>query len=223
MTTPQDPENRPQEPYATPAPPPPTDQPAGYQSAGPLQDSRPQDDYPQPGGHIPSYPRTGYPETGYSDTDPSVGRTSSAAPKEVRISFWLWLASAILLTLLSIAALASVLIDPQAVVDLAKETAGGNQGLTDEQLRAGLIAFQIFFTVAGVVLSGLMVFFAVKARAGRPWARTWLNVVGIAALLLSMFGFTLLSLLIVLPIAAAIILLYMPPSKEYFESAKRLG
>ncbi|MFT7836292.1 hypothetical protein Q5530_09080 [Saccharothrix sp. BKS2] len=211
MTTPQDPEHRPQqEPYATPAPPPPqSEQPAGYQSTG----------Y-QPAG----YPSTGHPSGGGYPTPESEvpGAASRTAPKQVRISFWLWLATAALITILAVAALLIMLANPQAVVDIAKQN-GGSQGLTDEQLRTGLVAFQVFFTVAAVVVAGLLVFFAVKARAGRPWARTWLNVTGIVALLLSMFGFTLLSLLVVVPLVAAVFLLYTPASKEYFEAAKRLG
>ncbi|GAA1280290.1 hypothetical protein [Saccharothrix xinjiangensis] len=223
MTTPQDPENRPQqEPYATPAPPPPqTDQPAGYQSSG-HQPSGYQPAGYQPSGNQPA----GYQAAGYeaypSGANEPAKRGPGAAPKQVRISFWLWLATAALMTILSIAALAIMLANPQALVDIAKQSAGGDQGLTDEQLRTGLVAFQVFFTVAAVVVAGLLVFFAVKARAGRPWARTWLNVTGIVALLLSMFGFTLLSLLVVLPLVAAVFLLYTPASKEYFEAAKRL-
>lgn len=219
MTTPQDPENRPQqEPYATPAPPPPqTDQPAGHQPTG----------Y-QPAGHQPAGDQpAGYRAAGYQAYPGGADELSRSpvrtAPKQVRTSFWLWIATAAIMTVLAIAALAIMMANPQAVVDIAKQSAGGNQGLTDEQLRTGLIAFQAFFTVAAVVVAGLLVFFAFKARAGKPWARTWLNVAGIAALLLSMFGFTLLSLLVVLPLVAAVFLLYTPASKEYFEAAKRLG
>ncbi|QFZ23582.1 hypothetical protein [Saccharothrix syringae] len=231
MTTPQDPGSRPsqeQEPYATPAPPPPNEQPAGHQAGGyqpgPDESSGHQPAVGQAGGYQPAVGQSGgYRPAPYpSAPEPTPGAPRPTAPREVRVSFWLWLVAALLLAVPSLIALAVVLKDPQAVVDLAKQ-AGNTQGLTDEQLRAALVGFQIFFSAASVVIAALMVFFAIKARAARPWARTWLNVVGVAALLLTMLGFTLVSLLVVLAVAGAIVLLYLPASREFFEAAKRVG
>ena len=85
------------------------------------------------------------------------------------------------------------------------------------------IALGVVIGIIGVVLAALMVFFAFKARAGRNWARITLTVLGALVLLYHLFGFSLLGLVIVLVVAAAVVTMYLPASKAYFDSAKRVG
>lgn len=190
VTTPQDPDNRPpQQPY-TPAPPP---QQPYTPTPPPLSES----ELAGHGGHAgPAVPE----------------------PKEVRLSFFLWLAGAILLVVSSVL----VLAQRDMALEEARKAAP-TPGVTPEQLESAVTAVLVFLVVVGVVFAALMVFFAFKARAGRNWARITLTVLGAFVLLYHLFGFSLLGLVIVLVVAAAVVTMYLPASKAYFDSAKRVG
>ncbi|MEV8442534.1 hypothetical protein AB0425_34590 [Actinosynnema sp. NPDC051121] len=190
MTTPQDPDNLPpQQPY-TPAPPP---QQPYTPAPPPLSES-------ELAGHG------------------GQARPAVPEPKEVRLSFFLWLAGAILLVV------SSVLVLTQRDVALEEaRKAPSTPGVTQEQLESAVTAVLVFLVIIGVVLAALMVFFAFKARAGRNWARITLTVIGAAVLLYHLFGFSLVGLIIVLVVAAAVVTMYLPASKAYFDSAKRVG
>ncbi|ONI82473.1 hypothetical protein ALI22I_41115 [Saccharothrix sp. ALI-22-I] len=139
-------------------------------------------------------------------------------PKEVRLSFWLWISGAALLVLSSVLLLGQ----RDALVDAAREAAT-NQGLTEEQLQTGATVLITFSMIVSVILAGLMALFAIKARAGRSWARVALTVSAAAVFLyLMVFGSSLIGLvLVVLVIGAAVVTLYLPASKAYFDAVKR--
>ncbi|MFD0199333.1 MULTISPECIES: hypothetical protein [Saccharothrix] len=192
MTTPQDPDNRPPEqPY--PSAPPPPQQP--YAPAPP--------------------PLSASELGGYGGQD----RPALPEPKEVRLSFFLWLASAILLVVSS----ALVLTQREAALEEARKTAASTPEVTPEQLEAAVNLVLVGSVIIGVVLAALMVLFAMKARAGRNWARVTLTVIGVLVFLYHLVGFSLVGLVIVLVVAAAVVTLYLPASKAYFDSAKRAG
>ncbi|NUT50175.1 MAG: hypothetical protein HOV94_23115 [Saccharothrix sp.] len=140
-------------------------------------------------------------------------------PKEVRISFFLWLAGAILLVVSSLL----VLTQRDAVLEEARKTAATTQGVTAEQVESLTNAILMISVIIGVVLAVLMVLFAVKARAGRNWARITLTVLGAMVCVYHLLGFSLVGLVIVLVVAAAVVTLYLPASKAYFDSVKRAG
>ncbi|MEV1114072.1 hypothetical protein AB0I91_03320 [Actinosynnema sp. NPDC049800] len=148
----------------------------------------------------------------------SGGQPAVPEPKEVRLSFFLWLASAILLVVSS----ALVLTQRETALEEARK-APPTPGITVEQLESTVTAILVFLVIMGVVLAGLMVFFALKARAGRNWARIALTVLGAAVFLYHLVGFSLVGLVIVLVVAAAVVTLYLPASKAYFDSVKRAG
>lgn len=150
---------------------------------------------------------------GYGQQRPSVPE-----PKEVRLSFFLWLAGAILLVVSSVL----VLTQRDAALEEARR-APATPGITVEQLESTVTAILVFLVIIGVVLAALMVFFAMKARAGRNWARIALTVLGAAVFLYHLIGFSLVGLVIVLVVAAAVVTLYLPASKAYFDSVKRAG
>jgi hypothetical protein len=224
VTTPQDPENRPPDseqkpqqapppPEFVPAPPPPSEpQPTG--TAFPAQ--------PNAGQPLAGQPLAGQPFAGQPPLagQPFDGRPQTAEPKEVRLSFWLWISGAALLVLTSLLLFAQ----RDDLIDAARDAAT-NQGLTEEQLRTGATVLIAFSIVVSVVLAALMVLFAVKARAGRGWARTALTVSAVAVFLyLMVFGSSLIGLVVVvLVIGAAVVTLYLPASKAYFDAVKRAG
>lgn len=139
-------------------------------------------------------------------------------PRELRLSFWLWITAAVLLALSSLL----VLTQRDAAVEAARRTSG-TQGLSEEQFQSAVTASLVFLLIIGLVLGGLMAFFAFKARAGRGWARISLTVLGVVVFLYHLLGFSLLGLLIVLVVGAAVVTLYLPASKSYFDAVKRAG
>ena len=147
------------------------------------------------------------------------GPVKPAEPREVRTSFWLWIAGAVLLALSSLL----VLTQQDAAVEAARNSPGGTQGLTEEQFQAAVKATLVLVTGVGVVLGLLMAFFAFRLRAGRTWARVALTILGAVVFVYHLIGFSLVGLLIVLVVGAAIVTLYLPNSKAYFDSLKRVG
>ncbi|WP_367134603.1 hypothetical protein [Saccharothrix sp. HUAS TT1] len=140
------------------------------------------------------------------------------APKQLQISFWLWIAGAALLVLSSVL----ILTEREEAIKAARD-AGGTQGLTEEQFVTTVTATLAVLVTIGVVLAALMAFFAFKARAGRNWARVSLTVLGALIFLFQMLAVSQLGLLIMLAVAAAVVTLYLPASKQYFDSVKRAG
>ncbi|ROP39731.1 hypothetical protein [Saccharothrix texasensis] len=145
-------------------------------------------------------------------------RPAVAEPKEVRVSFFLWLAGAILLVVSSVL----VLTQREAALEEARK-APPTPGITVEQLESTVTAILVVVVIIGIVLAALMVLFALKARAGRNWARITLTVLGAAVFIYHLIGFSLVGLVIVLVVAAAVVTLYLPASKAYFDSVKRAG
>jgi len=138
-------------------------------------------------------------------SDPAV-----EAPKEVQLSFWLWIATAALMVV------GALLILTQRDVVLAELRKADTSGLTEEQLQSFATISVVFYVLVGVVLAGLFAFFAIKMRAGRNWARITLLVLGIIVLLYQVIGLTLIGLLTALVVLGGLITLNLKPSTAYF-------
>lgn len=145
------------------------------------------------------------------------GRPAVAEPKEVRLSFFLWLATSLLLVVSAVL----IFTDRDVALEEARRTQA--EGVTPEQLEAAVNVVLVTFVVIGVLLAALLAFFAFKVRAGRNWARITLTVLGVIVLIFNLLSFTWLGVLIVLAAAGAIVAMYLPASKAYFDSAKRVG
>lgn len=154
--------------------------------------------------------------------EPSPPHGASARPavaKEVQLSFWLWTAGAVLLVLSSVLLMAQ----RDTLIDVFRERFAG-QGFTEEQVRAAVTLLITTSTIVSVALAGLAVFFAAKARAGRSWARIALTLVAVASFFyVLLFQLSVLGLLVLLVVAAAVVTLYLPGAKGYFDSVKRSG
>ena len=180
-------------------------------------DNRPsQQPYPQQQPYTPAPPPLSDSElAGYGGQ----ARPALPEPKEIRTSFFLWLASALLLVVSSVL----VLLSRETVLEEARKAARDTQGVTVEQVESLTTAVLVFSAIIGVVLAALMVLFAFKVRAGRNWARITLTVLGAIVCIYYLLGFTLIGFLVVLVVAAAVVTLYLPASKAYFDSVKRAG
>ncbi|MEJ2856554.1 MULTISPECIES: hypothetical protein [unclassified Saccharothrix] len=139
-----------------------------------------------------------------------------AAPTEVRVSFWIWVAGAVLFGLGAIYALTqrdqfteAVRATPQA------------KDLAPDAIEAAATASWLFAVLLNVVLAGLLVLFAFQVRAGKSWARVVLAVLTALVLLIVLFGPSPLGLLTALLSIVGVVLLYLPNSKAYFDAVKR--
>jgi len=146
-------------------------------------------------------------------------------PREVQNAFTLWMVSIIVGLVAGILNL--VVANPFAASRQrmhANASSGVSQAQLDTILNVGLIIGGVF----GVLLLALEVFFVVKMRAGRNWARIVLTVwfgVGVAGTLLS-FAFQFLvpampislvgGVLTVVLWGVAVRLMYRPASTAYF-------
>lgn len=139
-----------------------------------------------------------------------------ARPKPVDNSFVLWLIGAGLYLVFVI---------------LGTATGSTREGLersfgrppTDAEVNTA----KIFGLVIGLAMIGLFVLFAFMMRAGRNWARITLTVLGGISIVLNLFGIRsagalnlIITLVLVVLVAAAIYLMYRPESNNYFSAGR---
>jgi FtsH-binding integral membrane protein len=173
----------------------------------------PRDD--QPGHYQPAPPLT-----------PSAGDFASASPgprpKEVDISFWLWVASFVigLLGLFYFAAEFDT-IRNTAMEEARRQAVRG--GTVDEkQIESITNVFLVVGVVIGVLVSAAQVLLAYLMRNGRNWARIVLTVIGGLSLLGGLFslgdtsGQGLLDLVRLLLIAGALVTMFLPAANPWF-------
>ncbi|GAA3684029.1 hypothetical protein GCM10022267_83580 [Lentzea roselyniae] len=88
---------------------------------------------------------------------------------------------------------------------------------SEAQLDTLVTTSLIVGVVIALVLAGLFVLFAFKARAGRNWARiilTILTVLGVLALAIG--GFSVAGVVSTVMTVVAAVLLFLPASNQYF-------
>ncbi|WP_447004621.1 hypothetical protein ACRAKI_34360 [Saccharothrix isguenensis] len=146
----------------------------------------------------------------------SSAQPASTRPREVKLSFWLWMSAAALLLLSGLV----LLTQRDGLVENFRE-ATRDQNLTEDQLQASVNSLLTIVLLGAAILSGLLVFFVLKSRTGRSWTRTALVVMVPFVLLYAMFlAMPEFSLVIALLVAAAVVTMYLPASKAYFDAAK---
>ncbi|MEU5691475.1 hypothetical protein [Actinosynnema sp. NPDC020468] len=144
------------------------------------------------------------------------GSTPLQAPKEVRTSFWLWIVGAAV----SVISALLTLTQRDEVEQQLRDTPQGKQ-LSADQLAAAVNAGLLVAVLVALVFAGLYVLFAFKAKAGRNWARIVLTVLTLLGLLALLRTASVLGVFTNLISVIAIVLLYLPASKAYFDSVKR--
>jgi chromate transport protein ChrA len=143
------------------------------------------------------------------------GAQTLPAPQPVQVSFWLWVATAV------IGLVAAVVTFTQRDAAVNALRAANTQHLSDEQLQAAATIGLVFAAVLSIVFAGLYVLFAVKARAGRNWARITLAIVTVLRVILLATSFTVLGALSTLVAVVAAVLLFLPASNQFYAAAKR--
>lgn len=173
--------------------------------------------YP-PSGPDPQQPdpqQGGYPQQPYPGPSSSPGRP----PKEVELSFRLWIASIVVGLLGSL--LTFAMLDEfrqQAIDDIIASTPEVDPQFAENAVNASLIGGLVF----GLVLLGLEVLFIVKMRAGRNWARITLTVLGAIGIIGGLFSLGQPGLAAVTSGLSALILLgavatmYLPGAQPWF-------
>ncbi len=168
--------------------------------------------YPPSGPEPEPYPQQGYPQQPYPGQSPTPGQP----PKEVELSFRLWIASIVVSLLESI--LTFVTIDDirqQTIDDTIASTPGVDPQFIENTVNVVGLVFEL-------ALLALVVFFSVKMRAGRNWARIVLTVLGAldvigGLFLLGQYGLAALTFgLSALIIIAPIVTMYLPGAAPWF-------
>jgi hypothetical protein len=147
------------------------------------------------------------------------GRASrgALAPTSVKVSFWLWVAGAVVLILSQ----AYYLLIQDQVIDsyVARNT---DVTITKEQWTASVPVLLWVVFIAAVVFSALLVLFAYKAREGTRSARSVLTVLAIlTTLFYALIFVTAYAILAVLLFLIALLLMYLPSVHGYFPRVGR--
>jgi hypothetical protein len=137
------------------------------------------------------------------------------APKEVEISFWLWIATT---ALMLVGALLTI-TQRDTVLDAIRKA--DTTGLTEDQLQSFATISVAFYVIMGLVLAGLFVLFALKARAGKNWARISLMILGGVVFLFQVLGLSILGVLTALVVLGGIVTLNLKPSTQYFAANRK--
>ena len=144
------------------------------------------------------------------------GAQTVPAPQQVQISFWLWVATAVL----GVIGAAVVFTQRDAALDAAR--AANTSHLSDDVLQSAVTVGLVFAAVLAVVFAGLYLLFAFKARAGRNWARIVLTVLTVLDVLFLAVKFSTLSGISTLIAVVAVVLLFLPASNEFFAASRRV-
>jgi len=144
------------------------------------------------------------------------GAQNLPAPQQVQISFWLWVATAV------VGIISAVYGFTQRDAALNAARAVNTANLSDDTLQAAITFGLILAAVFLVVFAALYLLFAFKARAGRNWARIVLTVLTVLDVLFLAVGFSILSGLSTLAAVVAVVLLFLPASNQFFTASKRV-
>ncbi|TJY69877.1 hypothetical protein E4J89_09265 [Arthrobacter sp. CAU 1506] len=158
---------------------------------------------------------------GYPSGQPQVG-AKPTRPREVVIAFWLIIAAAALTAIETLTELsnldgtmATVLQDP-SVREALGEQGGQFSDAELSQMMSGTLG--VIIVVTAVIAVGLYLLVAFGVKAGKNWARIT-GTVFAALSLFGLFNFWFGTLSVLLGIAA-IVLLFLPASNQFFQATK---
>jgi hypothetical protein len=144
---------------------------------------------------------------------PEQPKVKPPVPREVNISFAVWVLTSLLSAVLQF-------IDADSfVANYQKQIAGSAAADT---LTSGTLKTAYIIAIVGVGV--LMVFFAWKMRSGSNWARIVLGVLGVFGLMFQAQSVGLsdwLTLLGVLITAVGLVFMFVPASNAYFAKFRR--
>ncbi|GLY63737.1 hypothetical protein [Amycolatopsis taiwanensis] len=143
---------------------------------------------------------------------PEATATGVTPPMPVRVSFWLWVASAVVLVVCYVVPV----VYRQQIID---QNIKATPQYSPEQVASGTTTFLVLLLVGAVSFAAMYVLFAYKARQGTRSARTVLTVFFAVALVFQyLFGLfqLVLALLAMLIALIALFLMYLPAVRPYF-------
>ncbi|UQS22202.1 hypothetical protein L1857_04880 [Amycolatopsis thermalba] len=139
-------------------------------------------------------------------------------PKPVQVSFWFWVASAVVLVI----AYLVVFLSRQQVIDVLVK-ANTDPQITPDKISSGTTVLFAMLLVGSVSFAAFFVLFAWKARQGTRSARTVLTVLVAITLVFQfvMQAYTGISLIATLLCLVALVLMYIPSVQPYFPKVGR--
>lgn len=145
------------------------------------------------------------------------------APPDVQNAFRLWQVAIVIGVLGVVAGL--VFTDRDALIRKAMDS---NATLTHDQASTAITVALIVGAVIALVILGLELLFVFKMRAGRNWARILLTVLGVLGILSGLYGLTVgftlgsvLNLISIVVVIAAIVFMFKPAARAYFSPPPR--
>lgn len=144
------------------------------------------------------------------------GAQNLPAPTPVQVSFWLWVATAV------VSVIGALLGFTQRDAALATVRGANTANLSEAQLEAAVTFGLVLAAVFLIVFAGLYLLFAFKARAGRNWARIVLTVLTVIDVLVLAINFSLVSGLSTLVAVVAVVLLFLPASSQFYAASRRV-
>ncbi|MCC9195295.1 hypothetical protein QNO08_02970 [Arthrobacter sp. zg-Y820] len=187
--------------------------------------------YPAPGAPSGySYPApAGQPQGGYGYPQSPAGQMvpaqEPARPQQVNLAFWLLIGSAVL-GLIALPFAIAYVNSPEYLETMEETFRNAGLQVDSTTLAASVASGTASAAVSGIIGLGVRVALAFLVRAGFNWARITITVFA-ALSLIGLFGlFTagtmsgFLTLAAMLATFAAVVLLFMKPSSEYFARKK---
>ncbi|MET3932620.1 hypothetical protein [Arthrobacter sp. OAP107] len=178
---------------------------------GQAQSGQPQYGQSQP-GH-PPYGQSPYGQSPYGQypSEQVQATTGGGVPKLVNYSFWMIIAAGVL-SILAVLIAIPTLDDPAMRSTFEEQLRGSGQNIAFEDVKGFIIGTMVVFALIGAGLYALVAF---NVRKGKNWARI-LGTVFAALSVFSLFPLGLNTLVGLLGIAA-IVMLYLPGSAQYFQ------
>lgn len=133
-------------------------------------------------------------------------------PTPVKVSFLLWIISAVVL----VAGYAYGFTVKQEIIDQVIEL-NNDPNISDEQLRSGVESLLWTLVIGAAVFGALFVLFAYKAREGTRSARSVLTVLVAVMVIFQLLLFSnLITLIAAFGTIIALVLMYLPSVADYF-------
>ena len=178
--------------------------------------------YPAPGTGSPAQGGYAYPGSPYGQTSPA---EEPPRPKQIDQAFWLLIASAVL----GLIALPFGLIyvnSPEYLETLEETLRNAGLEVDSETLAVGVASGTLSAVLSAIFGLAVRVTLAFLVRAGFNWARIVITIFAVLSLigLIGLFSAGtvsgVLTLLALLATFAAVVLMFMKPSSEYFTRKK---
>ncbi|HVK22207.1 MAG TPA: hypothetical protein VM677_12695 [Actinokineospora sp.] len=171
-----------------------------------------------------STPESGYPAYPNGPFEPP--RAAPHRPPSVDRSFQLWLASGVLGI---VGFILTFTIGKDTFRDeVVKTLRESGTSYTDADIDNALTIGLVFAAIVAAAFFGLYLLFAFKMRAGRNWARVVLAVLGGLGLLLNVLSLassnttdTIITVVQIALVGAAVYFMFTKESAEYFDAVKR--